>query len=80
MIRVKGQAVSRMMMPEPTAVARQPKVSSEYTVIGTRMPPKEKPNCDSARALARCRVNQLTSATVTDRNPPRLVPKAMKKK
>ena len=79
-IRVSGQATIRTIMPEAAAVMRQPTVSSEKIVMGTSIPPNENPNCDSASAFARCFENQLTSAVVTERNPPRLVPSAIKKK
>ena len=65
------------MMPEASAVARQPKLESDQATSGTEMPPSARPIDMDESARARQRSNQWISATLIGKSPQQLAPTAM---
>ena len=57
-----GRPTSNMMIPENTAVSRQPNVSSDITVMRTTTPPIAMPPAVRLIAVERFRSNHSTAA------------------
>ena len=72
-----GSPTSRISIPDPNAVLRQPNSSRLSTTIGSIRPPIAIPIPIIAIAVARRRSNQFTIVTVSVMNPPTLAPIAI---
>jgi hypothetical protein len=77
MTSASGRPTTMAMMPEASAVGRQPKPVIDAATSGTMMPPKARPNDIAESARARLRSNQWMSATLSGKKPHRLEPRAM---